>query len=975
MSPLANGDLERELRSAVRGEVYFDAASCGMHATDASHYQMMPACVVVPRDEADVLAALRLAAQSCLPLTPRGGGTSLSGQTFGTGMVLDVSKYMNGLLELDENGRWARVQGGMVRDVLNGQLAERGLHFAPDPATTSRATVGGMIGNNASGTRSIVYGKTIDHVIACKVALADGTVLELDSADEPLWVQRSLGDSREAGIYRGVREIVDRNRDEILARYPQVMRRVSGYNLDEFVAGAGCPPPAGIREPASSHRGNLSHLIVGSEGSLACILEATVRLTPLPQATALAIVHFHDELQALESVPHILRHQPSAVELLDALVLGEAVVNPSTRPLATFVQGQPQAVLLIEVFGDNPAEASARMESLVDDLRRSRIGYAWPIRSDVRGQAEVWSVRKLGLGLISNVPGPVKGQAFVEDACVPVEFLAEYIRRLQQVCREEGVRTTMYAHASVGVIHARPMLDLHQPADQQKMARIANRAFELVCQYGGAFAGEHGDGLVRGEFIPRYFGPQLYEAFRQIKGLFDPAGQMNPGKIVDSPSMLSHLRYGDGYRMLPLETQFHYREQGGFQLAVEQCNGLGVCRKLDIGTMCPSYMATRDEQATTRGRANTLRLAMTGQLGAEALAGPRVAEVLELCLACKACKTECPNAVDMARLKSETSQLRHDSHGVPLGARLIGSLPQTARWMAGPLAHVVNLGQRLPGFGWLLERLAGIDRRRRLPPFATRTLGSHLRQRAKTAPANSRARNGRVVLFDDTYANYMEPQVGLAAVELLEGCGYEVLLARAGCCQRPRLSKGLVREAKRHGTRTMQRLDVFAQQGLPILCLEPSCASALADDLPDLIDDQALGRRVASCVKMIDVFLDDQVTAGRIPPLQLIGEAFLLHGHCHQKAEFGTAAIHRHFARTAVAWREVDSGCCGMAGSFGYEHHELSQQIGEDRLFPAVRRSVAAGETIVACGISCRHQLRDFLQVEAKHWVQIVRAG
>jgi len=976
--------LERELRASLRGEVYTDRMSCGLHATDASHYQMMPACVAVPRDEADCIAAVAAAGRCGVPITPRGGATSLSGQTFGTGLVLDVSKYMSQVLELNVEQRWARVQPGLIRDVLNAQLAPYRLHFAPDPATGNRATVGGMIGNNASGTRSIVYGKTIDHVLSCRVVLADGTVMDLEPTDEDQWRRCSQGGTRAAEIYRGVSAIVAAHRDEILARYPKVMRRVSGYNLDEFVDGAGYTGPIGGRNLDGHRIWNLSNLIVGSEGTLGCVLEAKVRLTPQPAATALTIVHFDDEIAALRHVPQILAHPVSTVEMLDELVIRESLVNPTTRQLATFFEGRPKAVLMVEVFGSDATDAQRRIREVVADLKSKGIGYAWPVRADKAGQAEVWSVRKLGLGLISNVPGPVKGQAFVEDACVPVERLAEYIERLQASCREQGVPTTMYAHASVGVIHFRPRLDLHLPEHRRKMVEIANRAFELVCHYGGAFAGEHGDGLVRGEFVPRYFGPQLYEAFRQIKGLFDPGNRMNPGKIVDAPSMVSHLRYGEAYRPADLATLFHYREQDGFQRAVEQCNGVGACRKLDAGTMCPSFRATLDEEASTRGRANALRLAMSGQLGDDALASDRMKQVLDLCLACKACKSECPNSVDMARLKSEVLQIHHDRHGTPLGYRMVGDMPQLASWLAGPLAHVVNLAARLPGYGWLLEKLAGIDRRRVLPPFATRTLAQMLRARRAKQKVGGEAESGtpasgsrpRVVLFDDTYANYMEPQVGLSAVDLLESCGYEVLLARAGCCQRPRLSKGLVRQAKRDGTKTMQKLDVYARQGLPILCLEPSCASALADDLPDLLDDAEQGRRVAACVTMIDVFLDREVAAGRIAPLAATASRFLLHGHCHQKAEFGTAAIHNHFARLPdVACEEVDSGCCGMAGSFGYEHYDLSLAVGGQRLFPAVEQAVAQGQTVIACGISCRHQLRDALGVEAKHWVEVMRAG
>ncbi len=973
--------LERTLRAAVRGDVFFDMASRGMYATDASHYQMMPVCVVVPADQDDCVAAVKVAGEFRVPIIPRGGATSLSGQTFGSGMVIDASKSMDQVLEVNAREGWARVQPGVVRDRLNANLAPLGLHLAPDPATGNRATIGGMIGNNASGTRSLVYGKTIDHLLACKVVLADGTVMDMQAQDPQRWQQSCEATGREGAIYRGIGQIVAQHRDEILARYPKVMRRVSGYNLDEFVEGAGYTGPIGGRSNSERSSWNLAHLIAGSEGTLAYLLEATVRLTPLPRATAVAIVHFEEELDSLRHLPAILRHDPSAVELLDALVLREARVNPATRSMATFLEGQPQAVLLVEMFGQDAQQAEQRIVAMVQDLKSQQIGYAWPIRSDARGQADVWNVRKLGLGLISNVPGPVKGQAFVEDACVPVEVLAEYIERLQKVCRELDVATTMYAHASVGVIHFRPILDLHREDHRQKMKQIAERAFEMVCQYGGVFAGEHGDGLVRGEFIPRYYGERLYEAFRQVKGLFDPGNLMNPGKIVDSPSMLSYLRYGDPYRVPELPTLFHYREQGGFPLAVEQCNGVGACRRLDAGTMCPSYMATRDEEASTRGRANALRLAMTGQLGDTSLDSSRVKQVLELCLGCKACATECPNAVDMSRLKSEVLQMHHDRHGTPRGYRLVGAMPELARRIAGPLGHVVNRLARLPGYGWWMEKVAGIDRRRPQPPFATRTLCQMVRdrnrQRADHRPTDGQVpKLGRVVLFDDTYASCMEPRIGMAAVELLEGCGYQVMLARAGCCQRPRLSKGLVRQAKRRGTRTMQRLDVFAQQGLPILCLEPSCASALAHDLPDLIDDPQLGRRVAEHVFMIDVFLDQQVAAGKLAALTAIPGPFLLHGHCHQKALFGTAAIHRHFQRIAgLQWEEVDSGCCGMAGSFGYEHYDLSRQIGEDRLFPAVRNAVARGKTIIACGISCRHQLRDCLNVESRHWVEVMKPG
>ncbi len=979
VAPALDAEGRARIRAAVRGAVSFDPVIRGIHATDASHYQVTPACVVVPLDEDDCVAAIQVAAELKLPITPRGAATALSGQTFGPGMVIDVSRHLNQVLEVNAEEGWARVQPGVVRDHLNAEVASLGLQFAPDPATSSRATIGGMVGNNSSGTRSIVYGKTIDHVLGCKVALDDGTVLDCGPMDDDAWQAKAAGSSREGQVYRGVRDLVLRHQDAIRERYPKVMRRVTGYNLDTFVDGAGYVGPIGPRaEQNAGHRPwDLTHLIVGSEGTLGVVLEVTVRLVPRPAATALCIVHFDDDLDALRAVPGILEYGPSAVELLDRGMLRESTVNPATRDMAGWVAGDPAAVLLTEFFGSDAQDAQSRAQHCAAALDAAGVGYARPVLADAASQHNVWETRKLGLGLISNVRGPVKGQAFVEDACVPVEHLPDYIAGLQAHCRRLDLDYAMYAHASVGVIHFRPAVDLHRDDHRRAMQAIAETAFLRVVELGGAFAGEHGDGVVRGAFVPRFFGDELYGAFRSLKALFDPHHQMNPGKIVDAPSMTDGelLRYGDAYRVTEVPALFRHQQQDGFRGAVEQCNGVGACRKLGSGTMCPSYMATRDEKDTTRGRANALRLAMSGQLGdaqdvTGALASDAVHEVLDLCLSCKACKSECPNAVDMARLKADALQMRHERHGVPLGARLIGGMPDAARWMRGPLAELGRAIDRFGPYRRVFERLTGIDRRRPLPGFARRHLPALLKERAAKAPAPPRPDvRPAVVLFDDTTSRSVEPAVGLAAVELLEGCGYRVIVANAGCCQRPRLSQGLLHAAKQRGAATMAKLDVFARQGLPILCLEPSCASALADDLPDLIDDQALGQRVAAQVSMIDVFLDAQGVA-----LTCDHPRVLLHGHCHQKALFGTGAIRRLFAAMPqTQCTEVDAGCCGMAGAFGYNHHDLSQIIGEDRLFPAVRAAHAAGDVVVACGVSCRHQIDDFLGVRAQHWVQVVR--
>jgi len=953
-----------------------------MYATDASHYQMMPRVVVVPADEDDVVATMAVARAHGVPITGRGGGTSLAGQTFGTGIVLDFSNHLNQLLEVNEAERWARVQPGIVRDQLNKKLKPTGLHYAPDPATSSRATLGGMINNNSSGTRSIVFGKTIDNVLALRVLLADGTIAWFEPRKPEAWRTQAQRDGTLGNIFRGVGKIIAANHDEIDRRFPKVMRRVGGYNLDYLpTRGQATDTPPDDQTPW-----NLAHLICGSEGTLGLVLEAKVRLAPLPRATALCIVHFHDLIDALQPVPAMLEHSPSAVELLDRIILREARTNPSARQYADFIDGEPEAVQIVEFFApgssrgsdatqaEAQAAANERAERFAADMQAKGVGYSRVLRTDPQTIPGVWELRRLGVGLQSNVKGRVKPLDFVDDACVPVEKLADYIEKLRAICTRHGVAMPICAHASVGVLHPKPALDLHRGEDRAKMKAIAWEAFELVKSYGGAWSGEHGDGLVRGEFVQAFFGDRLYNAFRQLKTLFDPDNLLNPGKILDTPGMTEHLRHATpGYeqRIAEVKANYHYRDQGGFALAVEQCNGVGACRKLDVGVMCPSYMATRDEDATTRGRANALRLAMSGQLGDDGLAGDGVADALSLCLACKACKVECPNAVDMAKLKSDVLQMRHDKHGLPFGSKLMGESPQAAKRIAGPLAPIVNAVQTLPPYKWVMQRVAGIDARRPYPKYASQTLRKRLKGRTPIGAGEA----GRIVLFDDTFTSYHEPWIGVRAVELLEGCGYEVILADAGCCQRPRLSKGMVRDAKRDGLDTLRRLAKFAESGLPILFCEPSCALAIMDDLPDLIDDAALGEQVKQSCHLLDTFLARQLETGAIAvAFEADADEVLIHGHCHQKSLTGTAGLHTLLRRVeGLKVSEVDAGCCGMAGSFGYEHYDVSMAIGGQRLFPAAREARQRGAAVCVNGFSCRHQLADGCGVPGKHVVELIR--
>ena len=948
-----NPTLLSELTARLGDRLSTGELMRGIHATDASHYQIQPQAVVWPKDEAEIADILTRAAQYKVPTTVRGAATSLSGQTHGPGLILDVSRHLNQILELNPEEGWARVQPGVIRDQLNAAAAEHGLQFAPDPATSSRATVGGMIGNNSSGTRSVLYGKTSDHLLSCRIALADGRVVELSPALESEWDKTETAD-----LFRELKAILVANREEIIARFPQIMRRVSGYALDAF-----------LEDPAQTPW-NLARLICGAEGTLGILTEAKLNLVPLPKFTAVVAVHFDDLLDSLRAIEPMLRFGPSAIELLDHTVLREAQTNASTREIADFILGEPQAMQLVEFFGDTEIEAAGKAADMVAELSAKGMGYAWPVFTDPASQSRAWDVRRLGLGLITNKKGATKGQAFMEDAAIPLPHLPEYIEKMMAKCKEEDVNLVLYAHASVGVLHARPELDLHKPEDIAKMRRIAEYGFSLCVQYGGIWAGEHGDGLVRGEFIRKFFGPAIYQAFRQVKALFDPQNLMNPHKIIDPPPMTEHMRYQvPGYteqaKAAEAKALFHYRAQGGLTLAVEQCNGVGACRKLGSGVMCPSFMATRDEKDSTRARANALRLAITGQLRQgdtdAAMASDELQEVMGLCLSCKACKKECPNAVDVSKMKAEVLQRRYDVKGTPRGARIVGGLPTVAHWMCGPHAPLMNWGQNLPPVRRVLERIAGIDARRPLPRFA----GLSLRARLGDTRSVGTPDRGEVALYIDSYTNAYDPHIGEAAIELLSRCGYRVHPVFAGDSQRARISKGLLREAKKHGEQVMRTLDAWAAQNIPILCLEPSCASALKDDLPDLLDDEALGRRVSAQIFLVDEYLHRQKVPVRAKHAKL-----MVHGHCHQKAVFGIASLKALLPHAEF----IDAGCCGMAGAFGYEHRDLSLKIGEDRLFPALRKK-DKDCIVVANGFSCRHQVQDALGITPRHIVEVLEGS
>ena len=930
-----SGAMRRELESVIEGEVRFDKISRALYSTDASVYQIEPLGVVVAKSRQDILSALEICRRYRCPLTLRGGGTSQGGQAIGHGIQIDTSKYYNRVLEVNAGERWVRVEPGVVLDELNAQLAPLGLRFAPDISTASRATIGGMMANNSSGARSVLYGKTIDHVLEQTVALSDGSIVhfrEMPRSEIP------AGDTMEAAVYRTVLRLAAEHAGEIDRRYPKILRRVGGYNLDEFVD-SGKPV-------------NLARIMVGSEGTLGVVLEAKLRLVPLPKAKAVMVIPFAELLEALSATPVILLHKPSAVELMDKSILDFTRQNAALdRIRNTYIEGDPGATLCVEFYADRKEDLPPRLNALEQDLRSRHLGYAYRSETDLPAQAKIWSLREAALGLSTAMKGDAKSISFVEDTAVSPEKLRDFIARFLDIVRSHETTAGIYAHASVGCLHVRPVINLKTEQGVRKFEAIAQEVADLVLEFGGALSGEHGDGFVRSPFMRQMFGPTLYEAFREIKQTFDPLGILNPGKIVDAPPLTANLRFGAGYQTPNPTSWFDYSEYGGMGGAVEMCSGVGACRKKLAGTMCPSYMVTREESHTTRGRANVLRLAMTGALGESGLGDDGVHEALDLCLECRACKSECPVGVDMARFKSEFLADYQTRHGIPLRARALGNVHRLAEW-GSRLAPVSNW---IAGSGparWLNEKVLDIDRRRRLPSWKRETFERWLTRHPRQHGARS------VTLFNDTFTNHYDPQIGIAALEVLERGGCGVNVARPGCCGRPLISQGLLAEARAHAAQVVESLFPIADRGEKILFCEPSCLSAVKEDAPSLLrgDTQQKARTVAEACLLFEEF-----AAQLDLPLRAGPSRILLHGHCHQKSMGllpATVSLLSRIPSATVV--DLDAGCCGMAGSFGYvrRHYDVSEAIANRRLLPAVK-AMKAGEVVVAPGTSCRHQVAE----------------
>ena len=948
--PPASAQLLSDLRAALTGELHDDTLYRTLYATDASIYEIMPDAVVLPRSVEDVTATVRICAQHRVPVTARGAATGLTGGAVNRGIQLDLSRYLNRIIEINPEQRTARVEPGVVLDVLNAELAPHGLHFAPDVATSSRATIGGMIANNSCGAHSLVVGRTVNHVHMIDVVLSDGSLCTWGTDAQPH--DNPLARRCEQLLVRIARD----HADEIKARYPKVMRRNAGYGLD--------------RLQFTGDHINPEAVMCGSEGTLGIVVGATLNLTPLPKHKGIVAVHYDALLPALASVPTILEHQPAAVELVDKFILDATRANLALARKRRFIEGDPQALLAVEFYDDDADSLAARLSKLAESLKAQSIGYAWPIITDVRTQDDVWEVRKAGLGLLMSRPGDAQPYALIEDAAVDPNKLHDYIERLVAILKDENIpEAGYYAHASVGCLHVRPVLNLKTKDGVAKLHRIGDRVSSLVLEFGGTMTAEHGDGIIRSSWIEKMFGPRLTAAFREIKTTFDPHEILNPGKIVDPLPIDENLRFGDGFESHDPETILDFSRHGGMAGLAGMCSGVGQCRQQLVATMCPSFQATGNELHSTRARANALRMALSNRNGLDGLSDPALEEVFDLCLACKACQTECPTGTDVAKLKTEWLSHKNQRQGVPRRSRLIAASIDLAVWGSrfAPLSNWIMRNKITAVF---MEHFFGLDRRIPPPAFARTPFRKWFARRERErSPGSTDA--PKVVYFVDTWVNYYVPQVGRAAVKVLEALGYKVIVPPTVCCGRPLISKGMLTEARLLAHDNVEILTPYAKQGIPIVGTEPSCVSVLMDELPQFVRTP-MAHKISELALTLETFVAAELEKNPAALRFKSGRRPLIyHGHCHQKALTGTADAMRVLsACTCDQASEINSGCCGMAGAFGHEveHYDTARAIGEQRLFPAVRQRGDAG--VAVSGFSCREHISHHTDARPRHVIE-----
>jgi len=974
-STAAHADLERDLARRIEGEVRFDAGSRALYATDSSNYRQLPVGVVVPRGREDILAAVATAREHGTPVLTRGAGTSLAGQCCNAALVLDLSRHCGRLLDLDPAARTARVEPGLVLDRLQDAARPHGLAFGPDPATHSHCTLGGMIGNNSCGIHSVLAGKTVDNVLSMEVLTWDGHVMEVGPtpADE---LGRILeGGGRRAEIYRDMKEIVDGNAKRIRAEYPDIPRRVSGYNLDELL------PERGF---------DVARALVGSEGTLVTVLEATVRLVEWPPERTLLVLGYPDVWEAADHVPLLLEHGPIGLEGIDDAIVGYLESRGmGTGEVDLLPEGR--GWLLVEFGGQTAAEAEGRAREALEAVRRTAGGSAPDVRllDDPERRARMWSIRESALGATSRITDMGDTRPGWEDAAVHPEKLGAYLRDFRALLRDHGLDATIYGHFGDGCVHTRIPFDLESAAGIEAYRAFVEEAAELACgRYGGSLSGEHGDGVARGPLLRHMYSEEVLDAFRAFKAAWDPDHRMNPGRVVEATSVTDHLRLGADYAPRPVETAFAYPDdEGSFARAALRCVGVGKCRRTTGGTMCPSYMATREEMHSTRGRARLLFEMLNGQ-ELDGWRDEHVAEALDLCLACKGCKTDCPASVDMATYKAEFNHHHYRGRLRPRPAYAMGLFPWWAR-LASKAPRLANAAASAPGIGGLLRRLGGLTPERELPRFAEETFRAWFRAReagkgkgsgsapgAPGTPGGPGATAGapedaEVLLWPDTFTNHLHPGPARAAVRVLEAAGCRVRIpGRPLCCGRPLYDFGMLDLARRQLRQVLEALRPEIRAGVPLVGLEPSCVAVFRDELPNLFPDDPDARRLAERTRLLSEFLVDGLDGWQPPTLQMDA---VVHLHCHHRAVLDTGAEEEALSRLGLDYRVLDSGCCGLAGSFGFERdkYEVSMAAGERVLLPAVREA-DPGTLVVTDGFSCRTQIEHGTGRRALHLAEVI---
>ena len=944
--------IKKTLQREISGEVKFDEITREIYSTDASIYRIIPLCVAIPKNTNDVKTIVQIADENNIAILPRGGGSSLSGQTVNRAIVIDFSKYLNSVIDFDKNNKKIITQPGITIDTLNNYLKPMNLLFTPDPSTTNRATVGGVIGNNSCGAHSVIYGKTIDHVNSLETILSNGNNHKFEKLSFNSFESLLNKGSLESNIYSNSLNLFKEYTDELEKKFPKIQRRVGGYNLDEINKGGYV---------------DLTKLIVGSEGTLATITEAELNLVDLPNNKGLLVIEFSDIIKSMEASIHALEFGPSAVEHIGEIIINEAKKSPEFASGIDYLKGNPTDIIVAEFYGENELEVKDKIEKLNSKIQNSKLAISSTIVMDSSQQTKVWNMRKAGLGLVMKKPGEAKAIPFVEDTAVSPEKLPEYVKRFDEIVKSNGTTAGYYGHASVGCLHIRPLINLKSETDIKKMVKISSDISDLVFEFGGAFSGEHGDGIVRGAWTKKMYGEKVYSAFKDLKKAFDPKNILNPGKIIETPPMDSNLRFGKNYKTETIDTFLSFEKEGGFAQAVEMCNGQAACKKINSGYMCPSFMATRDEVDSTRGRANALRAALSGKLPIKELNSKKLFNVLDLCLECKTCRSECPSGVDMAKIKYEFLHQYYKKNNIPIRSRLTGNIAILNK-IGSIFPSIFNLTRKLFIFKLISDYVLKIDKRRNIPKIASHSF-------EKLYKSDSNSNNKTAVFFHDTFTNYNHPEVGLSAIKILKSLNYNVTLIDKKCCGRPLISKGLLESAKNNAKYNIDKLYEQVKEGAIVVGVEPSCISALKDEYPDMFPQDKRVDLISNNTYLLQEIIADPINSNKIKfKSNLEKKSYAVQIHCHEKTIMGeNVSIDSLKLIPNSKVEKIPSGCCGMAGAFGYEkeHYDISKKIANDRLIPYLN-DIEKNTQVAITGVSCRHQIEDFSTHKPKHILEII---